>query len=189
MAHNLSSPLPKMMPRDFLRQLPKVHDLTPDDNCPICMDKYEPRKAPAPGIISRIVSMAIWREPEKVECEEFDRAVRLPCQHVVGKKCITRWISPAEGEQSRCPYVSSPNSLERKKPTENHADRRNDIVPAAAFHTVEISSKHSSTLGAADRSLSFIRANHDSSWMALGPDSRRSRHECTRHTGLGADCA
>ena len=93
------------MPRDFVRQLPMVHDLTGDDSCPICLDKYKPAEAPAPGIITRLVSMAVNRAPEPNR-SEMEHAVRLPCQHVIGRDCIERWTSPLDGGQDTCPYVS-----------------------------------------------------------------------------------
>ena len=107
MALKLSHPLPQMMRKDFLMQLPKVHDLTADDDdtCPLCMAKYRPRDPPAPGIIERLASTFVRRNPEAIETD-FEVAVRLPCQHVLGLKCMQRWVSPVESGQTTCPYVS-----------------------------------------------------------------------------------
>ena len=107
MALKLSHTLPQMMPKDFLMQLPKVHDLTDDDDdqCPLCMAKYRPSNPPAPGIIERLASTFIRHNPEPIDTD-FEVAVRLPCQHVLGLKCMQRWVSPIEGRQTTCPYVS-----------------------------------------------------------------------------------
>lgn len=105
---NMSPALPRMTPRDFLGQLPEAQDLPDCDECPVCLQKYVSAKAPAPGIIERIFSMAARRDPEPIEPEH---AVRLPCQHVLGSKCIKRWISRTEGDQNTCPYVSGFSEL------------------------------------------------------------------------------
>lgn len=107
MALKMSSTLPIMTPKEFLLQLPKVQDLTCDDTCPVCMEKYAPIKAPAPGIVERFFSMVVPREPESIN-HKLELAVRLPCQHVLGLRCIKRWVSPVEGGQCTCPYVSAP---------------------------------------------------------------------------------
>ena len=96
--------LPTMTPMQFLRQLPEVHDVTDEDECPICLQKYVPTNAPPPKFLDRLFSMVGRREPAPIETEH---AVRLPCQHVLGSECIKRWISPAKGRQNTCPYVSA----------------------------------------------------------------------------------
>ena len=93
--------VPVMESEDFLRQLPEVQDLTDNDECPICMQKYVPTNAPAPGFIKRLISIAVRQESEQVEPEH---AVRLPCQHVMGSNCIERWISSAAVNHKTCPY-------------------------------------------------------------------------------------
>ena len=112
MAQKPSHTLPKMMPKDFLTQLPEAHNLTDnnDDKCPVCLAKYRPRNPPpARGMIERLASTLFVRgNPEAIETE-FEVAVRLPCQHVLGAKCMKRWVSPIEGGQTTCPYVSSPS--------------------------------------------------------------------------------
>ena len=99
----MSTALPTMMPMKFLEQLPKAHDVTDDDECPICLHKYVPTNAPPAGVINRLFSMIGRQDPEPTG----EHAVRLPCQHVLGSECIKRWISPAEGHQNTCPYVSA----------------------------------------------------------------------------------
>ncbi|KAF6221984.1 hypothetical protein HO133_001952 [Letharia lupina] len=100
--------LPRMTPTDFLRQLPEAQDLPDHDECPVCLQEYVSAKAPAPVIIERILSMAARRDPEPIETEH---AVRLPCQHVLGSKCIKRWISPTEGDQNTCPYSEAKSEI------------------------------------------------------------------------------
>ena len=107
MALKLSHTLPQMMRKDFLRQLPEVHDLTDGDNCPLCLAKYRPSNPPAPGIIERLASTFFGQKPEPIDAD-FEVAVRLPCQHVLGLSCMERWVSPLEGGQTTCPYVSPP---------------------------------------------------------------------------------
>lgn len=107
MALKMSSTLPTMMPMMFLHQLPEVHDLACDDTCPVCLEKYAPTKPPAPGIIERLFSMVVPREPEPID-DKLELAVRLPCQHVVGLRCIKRWVSPVEGGQSTVRYIFCP---------------------------------------------------------------------------------
>ena len=115
----MSLALRTLTPKGFLCQLPKVQDLTDDAECPICLEKYLPTKPAAPGIIGRLLStIAIRREPEPIETEH---AVRLPCQHVVGRKCISRWISDGEGNQKTCPYVSPSSLFEFDKSRSRHA--------------------------------------------------------------------
>lgn len=104
MALTLSHTLPKMMRKDFLAQLPEVHDLTDDDKCPLCLAKYRPSNPPAPGIMERLASTFIRQNPEPIDTD-FEIAVRLPCQHVLGLNCMERWVSP-QGGQTTCPYVS-----------------------------------------------------------------------------------
>lgn len=105
----MSPAIPTLTPKSFLRQLPEVQDLTEDDECPVCLQNYVPTKDTTPGIIERILSLAaVRRVPEPVDPEH---AVRLPCQHVLGSDCIKRWISPAEGNQNTCPYVSAFSEL------------------------------------------------------------------------------
>lgn len=92
------------MPMQFLRQLPEAHDVTDDDECRICLQKYVPTNAPPAGVINCLLSMVGLQDPERTETEH---AVRLPCQHILGSECIKRWISPAEGNSNTCPYVST----------------------------------------------------------------------------------
>ncbi len=106
MAYKMSSVIPNMMPKDFLYSLPRVHNLTSDDKCPICLENYRAVQAPASGIFGHLVSMV--RGPEPIDTEA-EYAVRLPCQHVFGINCIKRWVSPVEGGHSTCPYVSTPS--------------------------------------------------------------------------------
>lgn len=103
----MSSTLPKMTPKEFLLQLPEAHDLACDDACPVCLEKYAPTKASAPGLVERFFSMVVPREPEPIN-PRLELAVRLPCQHVLGLRCIKRWVSPVEGGQCTCPYVGIP---------------------------------------------------------------------------------
>ena len=100
----MSFTLPQMTPIAFIRQLPEVQDVTDDDECHICTEKYRPAKAPAPGIVESLYSMVVRREPESTETE---RAVRLPCQHVLGRRCLKIWFSANEGYHNTCPYVSA----------------------------------------------------------------------------------
>lgn len=104
------------MSKEFLRELPEVRDLTDDEECPVCLQKYVPTNTPAPGIIERVLSMAVSRGSDLIHAEH---AVRLPCQHVLGSECIKRWISPLKGDQSTCPYVStlSEHAFELKHPS------------------------------------------------------------------------
>ena len=106
----MSIALPEMTPEVFLRQLPKVQDFSTDsDECPVCLEQYRRTRVTATGIIDRVLAMVVHRarepEPEPIGTED---AVRLPCQHIFGSECIKRWISPAEGDQNTCPYVSGP---------------------------------------------------------------------------------
>lgn len=100
---NMSTALPTMMPMQFLHQLPEAHDVT-DEECRICLQKYVPTNAPPPRIINRLISMVGRGDPGPIKTEH---PVRLPCQHVLGSECIKRWISPTEGGQNTCPYVSA----------------------------------------------------------------------------------
>lgn len=69
-----------------------IQDLTPvvdtslispeDRHCTICQERFQ-----NPGRITRSQSRR-------------ERAVRLPCNHVFGNECITRWLA----EQDTCPY-------------------------------------------------------------------------------------
>lgn len=59
---------------EFLRTLPR-------DECPICKEPYG-QKAPDTGI--------------------KEHAVRLPCDHVVGRECIAMWLAP-ESNKNTCP--------------------------------------------------------------------------------------
>ena len=118
----MSPSLPAMMPSHFLRELPEVQDLAEDDECPVCLQNYVPtdyvpRNAPAPGLIARLVSMAVGRKPEPMETEH---AVRLPCQHILGSKCIRRWISPQKGNQNTCPYCVQQLFTPVKYPVSEH---------------------------------------------------------------------
>ena len=89
-----------MMPMDFLYQLEMCHDIGKDERCMICLEQYN---APAPGFFERLLSFAVRRQPEP----EGEIAVRLPCKHVLGYKCLERWILPGEGGHTTCPYVSA----------------------------------------------------------------------------------
>ena len=103
----ITTTLPSMTPFAFLNQLPLAHDLPDDSECPICVQQYGPGKAAAaPGLVESLFSMVVRREPEAIETE---RAVRLPCQHVLGWQCVRRWIHPKGGNQNTCPYVSAPS--------------------------------------------------------------------------------
>lgn len=108
MALKMPFTLPIITPKEFLLQLPEVHDMACDDTCPVCLEKYAPTKALAPGIVGRFFSMVVPREQERIDPNKLELAVRLPCQHVLGLRCIKRWVSPVEGGQSTCPYVSAP---------------------------------------------------------------------------------
>ena len=99
----MSTALPKMMPTQFLHQLPEALDVT-DGECRICLQKYVPTNARPAGVINRLFSIVSRQDPEPTKTEH---AVRLPCQHILGSECIKRWISPAEGGQNTCPYVSA----------------------------------------------------------------------------------
>ncbi|KAL9134705.1 MAG: hypothetical protein Q9175_004106 [Cornicularia normoerica] len=113
----MPSALPEMRPKEFLRQLPEAQDLTDDDECPVCLQKYVCAKTSPPGIIQSLFSIAVRREPESIETEH---AVRLPCQHILGSKCIKRWISPAGGNQNTCPYCVQKLFTPVKYPVSNH---------------------------------------------------------------------
>ena len=62
--------------QNFVDQLPdmSLNDLPNDNTCSICMNRFRSREDPEPP-------------------------VRLPCGHVMGRKCISRWL---ESENS-CP--------------------------------------------------------------------------------------
>ena len=85
---------------EFLSQLPEVQDVTDDEECPLCLQSYLPTTTPAPRMIQGFLSMFLRQEPEPIEPET---AVRLPCHHVIGSKCIARWLSAGE-DRNTCPY-------------------------------------------------------------------------------------
>lgn len=75
------------MAEAFLAHLPQVSRAIlgkEDQNCPICMEDYGTIPS-ASGII--------------------ERAVRLPCNHVVGSECISVWLTPTHGQRGNntCP--------------------------------------------------------------------------------------
>ena len=110
MAHKITHPIPHMMRQTFLKSLPKMHELGGKDDCPICCFTYKAPKAPAPGVIESLYSMIFPRAPEpepEPAAVKPEIALRLPCQHVLGSRCITRWISPFGGGHNTCPYVST----------------------------------------------------------------------------------
>ena len=101
---------------EFLSQLPEVQDVTDDDECPVCLQSYLPTTAPTakvPGMIQGFLSMFGQIEPEY--------AVRLPCQHVIGSKCIKRWLSSEEGHNT-CPYCVKQLFTPTDHPYCNHPD-------------------------------------------------------------------
>ncbi|CAF9921259.1 hypothetical protein IMSHALPRED_005124 [Imshaugia aleurites] len=114
----ITTTLPSMTPFAFLNQLPLAHDLPDDSECPICVQQYGPGKAAAaPGLVESLFSMVVRREPEAIETE---RAVRLPCQHVLGWRCVRRWIHPKRGNQNTCPYCVQQLFTPLKYPVSNH---------------------------------------------------------------------
>lgn len=120
-----------MMPKEFLRQLPEVRDLM-DEECLVCLQKYVPTNAPAPGIVERVLSMAVSRGSDPIHAEH---AVRLPCQHVIGSECIKRWISPLKGDQNTCPYCVQQLFTPVKYPVSNkpHWDTLIDLLDGYGF--------------------------------------------------------
>ena len=95
--------LPHMRLSEFLSQLPEVQEVTDHDECPVCLQSYLPTTAPitpAPGMIQGFLSRFLRQRPEPIEPES---ALQLPCQHVIGSKCIKRWLSSVEGHNT-CPY-------------------------------------------------------------------------------------
>ena len=106
---------------EFLSQLPKVQNVTDDEECPVCLQIYLPITAPtakASGIIQGFLSMFGRQEPEPIEPEY---AVRLPCQHVIGSKCIKRWLSSEQGHNT-CPYCVKQLFTPIDRPYCNHPD-------------------------------------------------------------------
>lgn len=75
------------MAKAFLARLPEVErgeEAREDQPCPICMEEYSTTPC-ASG--------------------KTERAVRLPCSHVVGFECISTWLMPKSGRRSNnsCP--------------------------------------------------------------------------------------
>ena len=106
---------------EFLSQLPEVHDVTDDEECPVCLQSYSPTTAPttpAPGMIQGFLSMFVRQERETIEPET---AVRLPCHHVMGSNCIKRWLSRGEGRNT-CPYCVKQLFLPTEHPHCYHPD-------------------------------------------------------------------
>ena len=113
--------LPRMRLKEFLSQLPEVQDVTDDDECPVCLQTYIPTPAPAapaPGGFQGFFSKFIRQGPEPIEPES---AVRLPCRHVIGSRCIKRWLSPEEGHNT-CPYCVQQLFTPIEHPHCNHPD-------------------------------------------------------------------
>ena len=113
--------LAQMRTSEFLSQLPKVQDVTDDDECPVCLQSYLPTTAPpapAPGMIQGFLSRFVRQKPEPIEPET---AVRLPCQHVIGSKCIKRWLS-SEEDHNTCPYCVKQLFTPTDHPYCNHPD-------------------------------------------------------------------
>lgn len=73
------------MAEKFFNQLVTI-EVPKDGKCMICMEAY--------GTIF----------PESGAAE---KAVRLPCGHVLGSACITTWLSPNESNQNSCPCCRS----------------------------------------------------------------------------------
>ena len=112
--------LAQMRLREFLSQLPEVQDVTDDDECPVCLQSYVPTNAPtapAPGMIQGFLSRFVRQGPEPIEREA---AVRLPCQHVIGSKCIKLWLS--QKGHNTCPYCVKQLFKPIKNPYCNHSD-------------------------------------------------------------------
>lgn len=72
------------MADEFLNQLSAVPyaDLT-ETNCPICSEDYNTTDTDG----------SIVEQP-----------VRLPCNHIVGRACITIWLFPSEQAKNTCPF-------------------------------------------------------------------------------------
>jgi len=67
------------MAEHFISQLPRFsdHDLEEGAECVICQQEYE---LPTPGAV--------------IPTQEIEeKAIRLPCSHIVGSDCITRWLA------------------------------------------------------------------------------------------------
>ena len=73
------------MAEEFLHSLPQVGeaDLPEGSECGICQEKYG-KADPQTGTV--------------------DTPVRLPCQHILGSDCISRWVSPDEHGKNTCPF-------------------------------------------------------------------------------------
>ena len=73
------------MAEEFLRNLPQVGeaDLPEGGECGICQEKYG-KVDPQTGTV--------------------DTPVRLPCQHILGSDCISKWVSPDEHGKNTCPF-------------------------------------------------------------------------------------
>ena len=105
---------------DFLSQLPEVQDVTDDDECPVCLQTYLPTTAvaaPAPGMIQGFLSRFLRQEPEPIKPET---AVRLPCQHMIGSRCIKHWLS--QEDHHTCPYCVKDLFIPIDHPSCNHPD-------------------------------------------------------------------
>ena len=73
------------MAEEFLRNLPQVGeaDLPEGGECGICQEKYG-KADPQTGTV--------------------ETPVRLPCQHILGSDCISKWVSPNEYGNKTCPF-------------------------------------------------------------------------------------
>ena len=78
-----------------LTPVPDTSLINPEDrHCTICQEPFQ-----NPGRITRSQSRR-------------ELAVRLPCNHVFGNECITRWLE----EQDTCPYCRRRFHFKPKKP-------------------------------------------------------------------------
>lgn len=69
----------------FLRSLPQVGEaeLPEGSECGICQEKYGKADSPSGTV---------------------DTPVRLPCHHIIGSDCISKWVSPDEHGKNTCPF-------------------------------------------------------------------------------------
>ena len=88
--------IPCPAPIAFLESLPSVDlaELTEDSrDCGICTQSMAPLGSCNDNMV------------KDVNDDVIEEAIRLPCSHVIGSKCLARWLHPLEpANNNTCPY-------------------------------------------------------------------------------------
>ena len=150
------------MAEAFLASLPKVGRgvlATEDQQCPVCMEEYGTMPSTT-GII--------------------ERAVRLPCNHVLGSECISLWLTPSPFRHSNntCPlcrhtlFEVSPSDTEPDDDDDDHDDNHAlhmQIHVSLRQHIETLGHHLSLSIQAIDMAADIADRIHD-----LGPMGGRS---------------